>query len=84
MAHYSGPQELGGPGSLNRLNPRSYATVCHDILMFHAYLPPYLIFTCIYLDSRKRRVVVSLLVNIPFVNDHILIKKLYMLNGHTA
>ena len=20
--HYSGPQELGGPGSLNRLNPR--------------------------------------------------------------
>ena len=26
--HYSGPQELGGPGSLNRLNPRF---LCHWI-----------------------------------------------------
>ena len=30
--HYSGPQELGGPGSLNRLNPRFLRHWCHTFL----------------------------------------------------
>jgi len=36
--HYSGPHELGGPGSLNRLNPRfgSYATV--PTLLFYSLI----------------------------------------------
>ena len=30
VAHYSGPQELGGPGSLNPWTPSSYATVLNS------------------------------------------------------